>query len=195
MATQQRPVEQQIDTELFGRNVSFNYSETWVGYSLLGLRVVMAWVFLQAGLEKLSEGGFGDPLAWSSTGFLENAIAPANPLSGLFTWFANYGAVVDPLVVFGQILIGLALLTGAVVRFAALMGSIQMFFFWTAAWQDGLMAGFPVEHGYFVNSTFVYLLLLFGLGAWGAGRVVGLDAKLEASSIVQSNPWLRYLLG
>jgi thiosulfate dehydrogenase [quinone] large subunit len=195
MASRRQPVEDQLDAEMFGRNVTLNYSETWLGYSLLGLRLVMAWVFLQAGLAKLAEGGFSEPLAWSSTGFLENAIAGANPLSGLFTWFANYAAIVDPLVIFGQILIGLALLFGAVLRFAAMMGALQMFFFWTAAWEGGLMEGFPVAHGYFVDSTFVYLLLLFGLGAWGAGRIAGLDAKLEQTAIVQNNPWLRYLLG
>ncbi len=195
MATKRQPAENRLDTELLGRDVSFNYSETWVGYSLLGLRLVMAWVFLQAGLEKWADGGWGDPLAWSSTGFLENAVAEANPLHGLFTWFANYGSIVDPLVIFGQILIGLALFFGILVRFAAMMGGIQMIFFWTAAWQDGLMAGFPVENGYFIDSSFVYLLLLFGLGAWGAGRVLGLDAKLEQSSLVRNNPWLRYFLG
>jgi thiosulfate dehydrogenase [quinone] large subunit len=194
MATQQ-PSERTLNTELFGRGVSFNYSATWVGYSLLGLRLVMAWVFLQAGLAKWAEGGWSEPLAWTSAGFLEFAVAEANPLHGLFGWFANYTAIVDPLVIFGQILIGLALLTGTLVRFAALMGGIQLLFFWTAAWQGGAMAGFPVEHGYFVDSSFVYLLLLFGLGAWGAGRVFGLDSRLEATPAVERRPWLRYLLG
>ena len=180
---------------MLGRSVTFNYSETWVGYSLLGLRLVMAWVFLQAGLEKWAEGGWGDPLAWSSTGFLQNAVADANPLHGLFTWFANYGSIIDPMVIFGQILIGLALLLGVLVRFAALMGGLQMLLFWTAAWEGGLAEGFPVAHGYFIDSSFVYMLLLFALGAWGAGRIVGIDAKLEQTSIVQNNPWLRYLLG
>jgi thiosulfate dehydrogenase [quinone] large subunit len=41
----------------------------------------------------------------------------------------------------------------------------------------------------------VYAILLFGLGAFGAGRILGLDAYLEDLEIVQSNPWLRYLLG
>ena len=195
MATRRQPVEQQLETEMFGRDVSFNYSETWVGYSLLGLRLVMAWVFLQAGLEKWAEGGWGDPLAWSSTGFLQNAVAEANPLHGLFTGFAEYGSVVDPLVIFGQVLIGLALLFGVFVRFAAMMGAIQMLMFWTAAWQGGVMDGLPVAHGYVFDSSFVYMLLLFGLGAWGAGRIVGIDAKLEQTRIVQNNPWLRYLLG
>ena len=193
MATQ--PSERTLRSELLGREVEFNYSETWLAYSMLGLRVVMAWVFLQAGLSKLLEGGVGDPLAWSSAGFLQNAVADANPLQGLFLWFGNYASVIDPLVIFGQILIGLALLFGAFFRFAALMGAIQMSMFWTAAWQGGLMEGFPVAHGYFVDSSFVYMLLLFGLGAWGAGRVVGVDKLLEDTAFVESNPWMRYLLG
>jgi len=190
-----QPAEAAIRTELFGSDIEFGYSQTWLAYSLLGLRIVMAWVFLQAGLEKLFEGGLSEPLAWSSVGFLNNAVAEANPLYGVFQFFGGYPAIVDPMVVFGQILIGLALLFGVAVRFAALMGAIQMTFFWTAAWQGGLMAGFPVEHGYFVDSSFVYLLLLFGLGAWGAGRIFGLDAALEQTTVVRNNPWLRYLLG
>jgi len=190
-----QPAERTLQSELLGREVHFNYSETWLAYSMLGLRVVIAWVFLQAGLEKLLTGGISDPLAWSSAGFLQNAIADANPLQGLFLLFAEYGAIVDPLVIFGQILIGLALLFGAFFRFAAMMGGLQMLFFWTAAWQGGLMAGFPVENGYFIDSSFVYLLLLFGLGAWGAGRILGVDRYLEETQVVKQNPWLRYFLG
>ncbi|WP_434521710.1 DoxX family protein [Halorubrum sp. AS12] len=193
MATQ--PSERTLRAELLGRNVEFNYSETWLAYSMLGLRAVMAWVFLQAGLEKLFEGGLGDPLAWSSVGFLQNAVADANPLQGLFLFFAEYAAIIDPMVVFGQILIGLALLFGVLFRFAALMGAIMMSMFWTAAWQGGLTAGFPMENGYFIDSSFVYMLLLFGLGAWGAGRIVGVDRALEETELVRNAPGLRYLLG
>lgn len=189
------PQERTLDAELFGRDVSFGYSETWVAYSLLSLRIVMAWVFLQAGLEKLAEDGWGDPLAWSSEFFLTQVIEPENPLFGLFQTFAEYSTIMDPLVMFGQILIGLALLFGVLVRFAALMGGLQMLFFWTAAWQGGVAAGLPVAHGYVVDSSFVYLLLLFGLGAWGAGRIMGIDAKLEQTDVVRANPWLRYFLG
>jgi len=190
-----KPAERTLQSELFGREVQFNYSETWLAYSMLGLRFVMAWVFLQAGLEKLLEGGIGEPLAWSSAGFLNNAVPEANPLHGVFLFFAEFGAIVDPMVIFGQILIGLALLFGAFFRFAALMGAIQMFFFWTAAWQAGFAAGLPVENGYVIDSSFVYMLLLFGLGAWGAGRLLGVDRMLEETDIVKQNPWLRLLLG
>ncbi|MWV64418.1 DoxX family membrane protein [Halorubrum sp. JWXQ-INN 858] len=190
-----QPAERTLQSELLGREVEFSYSETWLAYSMLGLRLVMAWVFLQAGLAKLLEGGIGDPLAWSSAGFLQNAVAEANPLHGLFLWFANYASLVDPLVIFGQILIGLALLFGVFFRFAALMGALQMAMFWTAAWNGGLMQGFPMDNGYFIDSSFVNMLILFGLGAWGAGRLLGVDRYLEETQVVKENPWLRYLLG
>lgn len=173
MSAERASEKKQLNTEVFGRDVSFAYSETWVGYSLVGLRLVMAWIFLTAGFGKWAEDGWSDPLAWSSANFLENAVADANPLHGLFMWFAEYTAVVDPLVIFGQVLIGLALLLGVVLRFAALMGGLQMLLFWTAAWEGGVLAGLPVENGYVFDSSFVYLLLLFALGAWGAGRILG----------------------
>lgn len=190
-----RPAERTLEAELFGREATFNYSETWLSYSLLGLRFVMAWVFLQAGLEKLSEGGWTNIGGFSAEGYLVHGVAETNPLKGLFLFFAEYTAIIDPLVMFGQILIGLALLLGVAFRFAAMMGSLQMLFFWTGAWQGGLVQGFPVEHGFFVNSSLVYLLLLFGLGAWGAGRIIGLDGRLEEMSFVENNQWLRYFLG
>ena len=190
-----QPSERTLRSELLGRKVEFNYSETWLAYSMLGLRVVIAWVFLQAGLEKLLEGGISDPLAWSSAFYLTEIVPETNPIRGVFLFFAEYGTIIDPLVIFGQLLIGLALLFGVFFRFAAMMGGLQMFFFWTAAWQGGLMTGFRVDHGYFVDSSLVYLLLLFGLGAWGAGRLLGVDRVLEETDIVRNNPWLRYVLG
>lgn len=188
-----KPAERTLETELFGQNVSFDYSETWVGYSMLGLRLVMAWVFLQAGLDKLF-----DP-EWSAEGYVDPAsefgVGEANPLSGFFAEMAANAGMVDPLVVWGQVLIGLALLLGVLVRFAVFWGAVQMLLFWLASLEGGLLAGLPVQHGWVVNSDIVYILLLFGLGAWGAGRVLGLDAMLEETDVVKQNPWLRYLLG
>lgn len=31
--------------------------------------------------------------------------------------------------------------------------------------------------------------------AFGAGRILGVDAYLERQSVVESTPWLKYLLG
>ena len=178
-----------MQTELLGRDVSFDYSETWVGYTLFGMRLVMGWVFLQAGLAKVL-----DPEGWTAAGYLANAIPAGNPFAGLFASMAGMGFV-TPLVMWSQVLIGLALLFGVLVRFAAFGGAIQMLLFWASHLQGGLMAGFPIEHGWFVSSHIVYAILLFGLGAFGAGRILGLDAAIEEMEFVQNNRWLRLLLG
>lgn len=187
------PAERTLETELFGQSVSFDYSETWIGYSVLSLRLVMAYVFLSAGLEKLladdrSAQGYID----LQSGF---GVTEANPLSGLFGEMAARAGAIDPLVIWGQILIGLALLFGVLLRFAVFWGALQMLLFWAADWEGGLLEGLPVAHGYLIDSSFVYALLLFGLGAVGAGRILGLDDWLEETSVVRNNPWLRRLLG
>lgn len=49
-------------------------------------------------------------------------------------------------------------------------------------------------HGY-VNGVLFGLLLIASMIVWGAGRVYGLDGRLEATDYARTNPWLRYLLG
>lgn len=178
-----------LEAELFGRETRFDYSEHWVGYALVGLRLVMGWVFLQAGITKLLTPG-----GWTAAGFLENAVPEGNPFGGL--WVAMAGSpFVDMLVMWGQVLLGLVLILGVVVRLAAFFGALQMILFWAAHLEGGLMAGLPIEHGFFVSSHIVYALLLFGLGAFGAGRILGLDRWLEDTEFVQNHPRLRLFLG
>lgn len=73
-------------------------------------------------------------------------------------------------------LAGLALLVGAFVRFSAFAGALMMVFYWLAALQGGLLAGLPLAHGWVVDDHVVYIFLFFGLGAFGAGRILGVDA-------------------
>lgn len=187
------PAERTLETELFGQPVEFDYSETWIGHAVVGLRLVMAWVFLQAGIEKLLDPG------WTAAGYIDPqsgfGVTEANPFADFFAGLASSAGMVDPLVIYGQLAIGFALLLGVLVRFAVFWGALQMFLFWMASLQGGLTAGLPVEHGYVVNSDVVYMLLLFGLGAVGAGRILGLDKRLEQTEVVRNNRWLRYLLG
>ncbi len=178
-----------LETKLFGKPVELEYSKQAIGYSVLSLRAIMAWVFLQAGIDKLLDSD------WNSANFLEGAVADANPFYELFQWFAAHPEIVDPLVVFGQLGIGLALLLGVFFRLAALAGGLQMLLFWMASLEGGLAQGLPVEHGYIVNDTLVYVFLLYGLGALGAGRILGLDKKIEELEIIEKYPQLRYLLG
>ncbi|SEO60455.1 thiosulfate dehydrogenase [quinone] large subunit [Halogranum amylolyticum] len=172
----------QLDTELFGRDVEFEYSERWFGYALLGLRVVMGWTFFYAGITKVL-----DP-EWSASGFLLNAIPAGNPFAGFWPMLANeYVGVIDPLNAWGLTLVGLALLLGAFVRWAAFWGAVMMLFYWAAS--------LPLENGLVIDDHLVYALLLFGLGAFGAGRLLGLDAVIEETEFVRQTPALRLFLG
>lgn len=179
--------EDRIETEIAGREVDFEYAESWIGYSILSLRLVMGWVFLQSGIQKFLAPD------WSAEGFLMN-VPDGNPF-GFWTMLAG-DPVVDALVIYGQLAIGTALLLGFLVRFTALMGGLQMLAFWAASLEGGLMDGLPVAHGYVVSNHIVYLLLLFGLGAFGAGRIVGIDTWIENTDIVERHEYVfRHLTG
>jgi thiosulfate dehydrogenase [quinone] large subunit len=85
-----------------------------------------------------------------------------------------------------ETLIGLALMAGALTRFAAFGGVIFMILFWVGN------AGFG--HGV-VNSDLMGLLLFMTVIVLAAGRYYGLDAIIEDTELVKQNPKLRYLLG
>jgi len=191
MSTDQR----KLDAELFGRETGFEYSEHWIGYAIVGLRVVMGWTLFQGGVTKLITYLDGTPETnWTAAGFLANAIPEGNPLAGM--WGAMAGnPLIDQLVMWGLTLTGLGLILGALVRWNAFWGAVMMLFFWAASLQGGLLQGLPLAHGWVVDDHLVYAMLLFGLGAIGAGRILGLDAAVEDSALVEHNVWLRYILG
>lgn len=179
-----------LETEIFGKPVRFAYAENWVGYSLLGLRIVMGWTMLWAGIDKLREGLDGLQPKWSAQGYLQFAIHEDNPFRDMFIDMAGSGTV-DFLVVWGLTLTGIGLLLGLFLRLSAFFCAVMMTMFWLSAWQGW----FKLEHGWVVDDHLVYVVLLFGLGAFGAGRILGLDKRIEKSAFVQKNKWMTYLLG
>jgi thiosulfate dehydrogenase [quinone] large subunit len=184
-----------LDTEIFGNRVQLDYSERWIGYSLFLLRIVMGWTLFQGGVTKLVTYLDGDSETnWTATGYLQHAVPEGNPFVGLWSSMAG-SPLIDALNMWGLTLAGLALILGAFVRWSAFWGTVMMLFYWAASLEGGLMAGIPVAHGWVVDDHVVYALVLFGLGAFGAGRILGLDAYLEDTKLVESNPWLRYVLG
>jgi thiosulfate dehydrogenase [quinone] large subunit len=103
--------------------------------------------------------------------------------------------IIDGLVAWGLTLTGLGLVLGVLVRWNAFWGAVMLLFFWAASLYGGLSQGLPLEHGWLIDDHIVYALLLFGLGAFGAGRILGIDTIIEGSGFVKRNPWLRYILG
>ena len=145
------------------------------------LRFTMGWVFVYSGFDKLLTD-------FSAGGYLANATR--GPLTGWFHGLAESQAalnVIDPLVIWGEIAIGLALILGVLTRWAAFWGATMMFLFYISA--------FPPEHNPFMEYHLIYILVLGVLGALGAGRILGLDNVIERLPWVQRIPGATFLLG
>jgi thiosulfate dehydrogenase [quinone] large subunit len=145
------------------------------------LRIGVGIIFLWAGLEKVIGGG-GE---WSAAGFLGHATSGSmgwpfvtggvaegtifNPTQSFWAGLAENSTamtVINFLVPWGQIGIGVSLILGLLTRFGAAMGTLMMLFFFVAAWD--------FEFG-IVNQHLTYALVTFFLGYIGSGNFFGLD--------------------
>jgi thiosulfate dehydrogenase (quinone) large subunit len=143
-------------------------------------RIIIGIIFLWAGLEKFigTTGGFSavgflahgtaGTLGWPFVG--PDAQGPFNPTQGFWVDLSkNSGmmSVVNFLVVFGELGIGVSLILGLLTRFGAAMGTLMMLLFFVAAWDWA----FGI-----VNQHLTYAVVTFGLAIVGAGNFFGLDA-------------------
>ena len=151
-----------------------------IGIALL--RIGVGIIFLWAGLAKVfgpepfDAGGFlqfatGGTLGWPFVAApVEGEIY--NPTNGIWVGLAgNQTAmtVINVLVPWGQIGIGIGLILGLLTRFSAAMGTLMMLLFFVAAWD--------FEFG-IVNQHLTYALVTFVLGYLGTGNFYGLDGVL-----------------
>jgi thiosulfate dehydrogenase [quinone] large subunit len=156
---------------------------------ILALRLMMGIAFLQSGVDKVLSGSF------SAAGYLQNApSANGSPVADLFVamgetpWFVDFVNIAVP---WGEFLIGFGLLVGFLTRFAAFWGAFMMLLFYLGNWD--------VSHGY-INGDFAYMLVFLSVAAFGAGRILGLDAYIESydvggETLAERYPWVRYVLG
>ena len=164
-----------------GRTFEFTHADTVLPFMTLAGRLSMGWIFIWSGFDKLITD-------FSSAGFLANA--SRGPLKDIFIDMGtNQTAldVIDPLVIWGQILIGFSLILGLFTRVGAFFGAVQMLMFY-------LPVLYP-ENNPFMDEHIIYIGILGLLGALGAGRIVGIDAFLEQTTTVKKMPALKYLLG
>jgi len=168
-------------------------------YGILALRLITGWYFLYAGLEKafsfvggserFSAGGF---LTFGTAGTTSAVVAEGtivNPTAPFWADLATNSAflsVIDFIVPFGQVAIGLALVLGLATRFAGAAGFLMMAFITIASWNfaNGV-----------INATSFLALSALILGVIRAGEVYGLDAIVDEQPIVKRTPILRYVLG
>ena len=174
-------VNTEVDTTLFGTDVSYEIGGRWLAYWTFLLRLMVGWWFFHAGITKLLESGVSYNASW----FVAQEDLVLSPIMNLFQSGIPYG-IVQFMIPVGETLIGLGLLVGCLVRLASFFGTFLMIFFVTTNrdWAHGL-----------VNSDMMGLLLFVTMIVLAAGRIWGIDAILERTVFVQNNPWMRYLLG
>lgn len=126
------------------------------------LRVSLGWLFFYAGYSKLTAAA-----GFSAKQFLLNL---HGPFAGFYQVFVG-NPMVDSLVVWGEILIGLCLILGILVRFSSFWGIVMMLLFY--------FAQYPAAHSFIVNDQLMYVFVLFYLMTSNAGYVYGLGKTLE----------------
>jgi len=173
--------QKRVRTEILGHESRVQYSGTWAGYALVSARVAIGWLFFDAGVSRLT-----DP-TWSVAQF--GHVTSSGSLAGLWTTGEqSVGWLVGLAIVWGLVLVGAMLIFGAAVRLGAGLGAAIVALLWTA--------DLPIGSAPFVDLYVVYVLVvLFGLAAFGAGRIAGLDAYFESHPAVAARPWLQYVLG
>ncbi len=154
------------------------------------MRIALGFGFLYAGLEKVLQLSGGGP--FSAAGFLKFATLGAlpgsnpkvvvNPTHDLWVSLAGNGTlmpIINFLVQFGEIAIGIALILGLATRFAGIMGALLTGLFFVASWSFATGV---------INEDFLYMALSAYLAVIGAGAVWGLDGYLARTQLLAKTP-------
>lgn len=160
------------------------------------LRAALGLGFLFAGLDKFFMWASGTP--FTAAGFLKFATTGAwlgsdpkaviNPTHGFWVSLAGNASlmhVIDTMVVFGEIAIGIALVLGLATRFAGVCGFLMMALFYVANWS--------FANGPF-NEQFMYGITAGSIALIGAGAYA-LDSVVAKLAVTQRIPVAKYVLG
>ncbi|MFC8079660.1 hypothetical protein ACFUN8_29495 [Streptomyces sp. NPDC057307] len=164
--------------------------------SLAVVRLILGGVFLWAFADKAFGWGYATPggAAWidggsPTKGFLSGV--SAGPLESTFHSLAGQGWV-DWLFMLGLLAIGVTLVAGFALRFAAAAGTLMMGLMWLAEWPPArhLSDGAPsMSSNPIFDYHVVYAVVLIALAAAYAGRTWGLSTLWERLPVVNRNRW------
>ncbi|MET9502499.1 hypothetical protein ABZY42_12350 [Streptomyces sp. NPDC006622] len=163
-----------------------------------GLRIVTAFVFLWAFLDKTFGWGYATAAGkgWAdggspTKGFLGGVAA--GPMESTFHAWAGAGWA-NWLFMLGLLGVGLALVSGIALRLAAVAGTTLMTFMWIAEWppakalSDGTrsMSSNPL-----IDYHVLYAAVLIALAVASAGTTWGLGRTWARLPVVRDHTWLR----
>ena len=167
-------------------------------YAFASLRLLTGFVFLWAFLDKTFGLGYATPSGkgWidggsPTKGFLSSVAA--GPMESTFHSWAGATAV-DWLFMLGLLGVGVALVAGVALRFAAVAGILMMAFMWVAEWPPAqhLADGSPsMSSNPFVDYHLIYAVALIVLAAVSAGDTLGLGRLWAKLPLVRRSPWLQ----
>jgi thiosulfate dehydrogenase [quinone] large subunit len=150
-------------------------------------RLALGFVFLWGGIQKILTELSG---RMATEAFLGGPSVANGPFAGFFNGVAGNWTV-EYLVVYGELLIGLALIFGVLVRFASYSGIAMMTLFTVAMWP---IADKPTDNPIVDVRTF-YLTIFVMMVFLAPGRFLGVDRWLESTRFVQKHKRLTWLLG
>ena len=167
-------------------------------YAFASLRLLTGFVFLWAFLDKTFGFGYATPSGkgWidggsPTKGFLGSVAA--GPMESTFhSWAGEPWA--DWLFMLGLLGIGVALVVGIALRFAALAGTMMMALMWIAEWPPAkhLSDGSPsMSTNPFVDYHVIYAVALIVLAAVAAGDTLGMGRLWAKLPLVRRGRWLR----
>jgi thiosulfate dehydrogenase [quinone] large subunit len=173
-------------------------TDTAQAYAFASLRLLTGFVFLWAFLDKTFGFGYATPSGkgWidggsPTKGFLSSVAA--GPMESTFhSWAGDTWA--DWLFMLGLLGIGVALIAGVALRFAAVAGTLMMALMWIAEWppakhlSDGSASMSPNP---FVDYHLIYAVVLIALAAVSAGDALGLGRLWAKLPFVRHSRWLR----
>jgi thiosulfate dehydrogenase [quinone] large subunit len=156
-------------------------------YVLGAIRLSLGWVFLWAFLDKVFGLGHETPSkgAWingghPTMGFLKNAAV--GPFADFYHGIAG-AAWADWLFMLGLLGIGVALIAGVAMRFAAYAGALLLVLMWTAV--------LPPANNLFMDDHLIYAMTLVALMLLSAGKSLGFGQQWEKLPIVRRYAFLR----
>jgi thiosulfate dehydrogenase [quinone] large subunit len=153
---------------------------------LAGIRIALGWVFLWAFLDKMFGLGHDTVAAKSwlnggspTKGFLGSAAK--GPFVGFYHALAGTGFA-DVMFMVGLLTIGVALILGVGMRFAAAAGAVLTVMMWTVV--------LPPDSNPFMDDHLIYAAVLVVLALLGAGNTLGLGRAWSRTALVRRSSWL-----